>query len=166
MRHSSDGCFGLWFPKERLEILTQKRVSQDTSLLSEQPSAFQIFSNSFLNISKPTQPTGGRMGLFDDRGAEEPLHGLVLRGSPNDQVRATTGRRARANCLRQFLRRPNLHVREDRSETRRVGCSSEHRLFGDFELHSRCVGRARSLRESGLVGTRLRPPCRLARPRA
>lgn len=86
------------------------------------------------------QPAGRRVGLFDDRGVEEPLHGLVLRGPPHDQVRTGPGRQARADCLRQLLRRPHLHVRRKRAKT----CLSTWdaqiislRLIGEcYSLHS------------------------------
>ena len=49
----------------------------------------------FFNVSEshnlPT-PTGRRVGLFDDRGAEEPLHGFVLRGPSHDLVGTGPGR--------------------------------------------------------------------------
>lgn len=40
------------------------------------------------------------MGFFDDGGAKEPLHGLVLSGPSDDQVRSGSRRKAGADCLR------------------------------------------------------------------
>lgn len=54
---------------------------------------------------------GGRVGLVDDGGSAEPLHGLVLRGPSHDQVGERPRREAGADCLRQLLRWPDVHVR-------------------------------------------------------
>lgn len=51
------------------------------------------------------------MGLVDDSGSAEPLHGLVLRSPSDDQVGQRTRRQAGADCLCQLLRRAELHVR-------------------------------------------------------
>lgn len=53
---------------------------------------------------------GGRVGLSDNRWSSEPLHGLVLRGAPHDQVGEGSGRKAGPDRLRELLRRPDLLV--------------------------------------------------------